>query len=60
MKKSMLEYAKIILKKVSFDKKLLIKEYRKAKAYLQPQEVQVLRLWLRTNLFIKQSKHQIN
>lgn len=60
MKKSMLEYTKIILKKVSFDKKLLIKEYKKARTYLQPQEVQMLRIWFRTNLFIKQSKHPIN
>lgn len=55
MKKSMLEYTKIILKKVSFDKKLLLKEYKKAKALLQPHEVQALRVWIRTGTFLRQS-----
>ncbi|MBL7857723.1 MAG: hypothetical protein JNM57_08535 [Cyclobacteriaceae bacterium] len=51
MKKSMFEYTKIILQKVSFDRKLFIKEYRKAQALLQPQEVQELRVWVRSNMF---------
>lgn len=60
MKKSMFEYTKIILKKVSFDKKLLLKEYKKAKALLQPHEVQALRVWIRTGIFVRQSNQQIN
>jgi hypothetical protein len=51
MKKSMFEYTKIILKKVSFDKKLLLKEYKKAKAFLQPHEMQALRIWVRTGTY---------
>lgn len=56
----MLEYTKIILRKISFDKKLLFKEYKKAKAFLQPHEVQALRIWLRNNLFMRQPNQQTN
>jgi hypothetical protein len=51
MKKSMLEYTKTILTKVSFNKTLFFKEYKKARLYLQPQEVNALRDWLRKNKF---------
>jgi hypothetical protein len=57
MKKSMFEYTKIILQKVSFDRKLFFKEYRKAQTLLQPQEVRELRLWLRNNQFPWQPNH---
>ena len=46
----MFEYTKIILQKVSFDRRLFMKEYRKAQSFLQPQEVQELRVWLRNNM----------
>lgn len=45
----MLDYCKLILKCVSFDKKLFKKEYRKALRWLSPLEVISLKLWLREN-----------
>ena len=42
---SMLEYIKIILQKVSFDRKLFEKELRKAIAMLVPDEVKTLKVW---------------
>lgn len=47
MKNSMLEYVKIILSKVSFDKKLFRKEYKKALGWLSRNEVSELKIWLR-------------
>lgn len=41
----MLEYVKVILQKVSFDKRLFTKELRKATIQLMPEEVEVLREW---------------
>ncbi len=41
----MLEYAKTILEKVSFDRRLFEKELRKALTSLIKEEVQVLRAW---------------
>lgn len=46
-KLNMLDYCKIILSKISFDKKLFRKEYRKTFEYLRPQEQQELKKWLR-------------
>jgi hypothetical protein len=45
-KLSMLEYSKIILSKISFDKKLFRKEYRKAFKYLNSNERAALRNWV--------------
>ncbi|WP_221394753.1 hypothetical protein [Dyadobacter sp. NIV53] len=42
---SMLEYIKIILQKVSFDRRLFEKELRKAIRMLMPFEVKRLRAW---------------
>lgn len=42
---SMLEYIKIILQKVSFDRRLFEKELRKAIRMLMPNEVKRLKLW---------------
>ena len=42
---SMLEYIKIILQKVSFDRRLFEKELRKAIRMLMPVEVKRLRVW---------------
>lgn len=46
MAKTMLEYSKTVLKKVSFDVKLFCKELKKALQILLPEEVEELRLWL--------------
>jgi len=41
----MLDYFKLILEKVSFDKQLFEKELRKALAYLQSSEQENLKKW---------------
>ena len=46
-KLSMLEYSKIILSKISFDRRLFIKEYKKAFRYLDNHERNALRQWVR-------------
>lgn len=46
-KTSMLEYCKIILRKMSFNRKLFRKEYRKTFTYLDPAEQNKLKQWLR-------------
>lgn len=46
----MLEYCKMILSKIRFDKKLFRKEYRKAFSYLKPNEHQALKEWVRKDL----------
>jgi hypothetical protein len=45
----MLEYCKIILRKMSFSKRLFRKEYRKTFTYLDSQEQGQLKQWLREN-----------
>lgn len=47
MKTTMLEYAKIILRKVSFDKTLFRKEYKKSLHWLTRNEAAELKGWLR-------------
>jgi len=47
LKKSMLEYCKIILEKMSFSRRLFRKEYKKTFAYLAPAEHEELKRWLR-------------
>lgn len=47
MKTSMLEYTKTILEKVSFDKKLFLKEYKNSILRLGSTEINALRNWLR-------------
>jgi hypothetical protein len=46
-KLSMLEYSKIILSKISFDRRLFKKEYKKAFRYLDNDERLLLRQWVR-------------
>jgi hypothetical protein len=46
---SMLVYCKLILEKMSFSKKLLLKEYRKSLSYLNTDEQRELKKWLRGN-----------
>lgn len=50
MKTSMLEYSKIILSKVSFNRRIFLKEYRKFQYKLIPEESNELRQWVRTNI----------
>lgn len=45
MGKTMLEYVKLILEKVSFDKALFEKELKKGVSYLLPPEVNELKKW---------------
>jgi len=46
-----LDYYKMILDKVSFDRNLFYKEYRKAVRNLQPDEITELDNWLSTKNF---------
>lgn len=47
MKKSMLEYSKHILEKVSFDQMIFKKEYKKFKRILPDQDRLALRNWVK-------------
>ncbi len=47
MKTTMLQYSKIILSKVSFDRKLFRKEYRKFITLLTEPDRQQLKSWLK-------------
>jgi len=49
----MLNYCKLILEKVSFDKTLFKKEYYKALTYLNSNERIELRVWLNSNSSMK-------
>lgn len=49
MKRSFLEYYKVVLKKVSFDRKLFMKEYAKALNTIDQNEHQHFREWLDKN-----------
>jgi len=46
MARAMLEYTKTILKKVSFDPRLFVKEVKKAASRLLPPEIEELKIWL--------------
>lgn len=46
-KKSMLEYCKTILSKMSFNRRLFLKEYRKSLSYLTAEERHQLKEWVR-------------
>jgi hypothetical protein len=46
----MLEYCKTILTKMSFSKRLFRKEYRKTFTYLDSEEHQKLKAWIREKL----------
>lgn len=48
-KRSMLVYCKLILQKMSFSKKLFLKEYRKSLSYLTDEEQVELKKWVRGN-----------
>lgn len=49
MSTTMLEYAKTILEKVSFDVKLFKKEFEKAVKMLLPEEVNELIRWIKSH-----------
>ncbi|WP_198675233.1 hypothetical protein [Pleomorphovibrio marinus] len=46
----MLNYCKLILEKMAFDRRLLIKEYRKSLRWLDSTESQELKAWMRTKI----------
>lgn len=46
-KHSMLGYCKMVLRKMSFSKKLFLKEYRKSLTWLNPEERTELKKWVR-------------
>jgi hypothetical protein len=46
----MLEYCKIILAKISFDRRLFRKEYRKTFNYLDTNEHNELKKWIREKM----------
>lgn len=48
-KTSMLDYTKKILKAVSFDQRLLLKEYFKSRDWLSTDEAKRLRAWVYRN-----------
>ena len=50
-KTTMLEYSKIILERVSFNKRLFLKEYRKLSRQLADDEMNELSAWVKTNLW---------
>lgn len=47
IKQNMLAYCKVILRKMTFSKRLFLKEYRKSLAWLNPEERNELRKWAR-------------
>ena len=49
MKTTMLEYSKIILSKVCFNRRLFLKEFKKTLQWLTHQESNDLKNWLRQN-----------
>ena len=46
----MLEYCKTVLQKISFNRSLFMKEYRKSFRYLDKEHHHELKLWLRRNV----------
>lgn len=46
MARAIFDYTKTVLKKVSFDAELFVKELKKAIQHLLPFEVEELRIWL--------------
>jgi len=60
-KLSMLEYSKIILSKISFDKRLFRKEYKKAFRSLDSHERIALKQWVRAewNVLFNSSKNNV-
>lgn len=49
-KQSMLDYCKVILLKISFNKRLFRREYRKSFKYLKPNEHNELKKWIREQM----------
>jgi hypothetical protein len=45
----MLEYCKIVLRKISFNRKLFLKEYKKSFRYLAPEDKIHFRKWAKEN-----------
>lgn len=58
MPRTMLEYTKTILQKVSFDVKLFTKELKKAVSRLMPSEIEELKIWLQSYILDKPELQQ--
>jgi hypothetical protein len=58
-KTSMLEYCKLILTKISFNKFLFLKEYRKSRKILSRSEARELRQWVRARFKFDQRSQQM-
>ena len=58
MARAMLEYTKIVLKKVSFDASLFCKELKKAISRLLPKEIEELKQWLERFINDKPELHE--
>ena len=56
---TLLEYSKIILEKVSFDKKLFKKELRKALRWMPKEEMKDLVHWCREKYNLKKYKKRV-
>lgn len=56
-KTSMLEYGKIILSKICFDRKLFRKEYRKILGYLTKNEQRELKYWIRGGIMLASERN---
>ena len=55
----MLEYCKLILEKISFNRKLFRREYRKSFRYLEPKEHFELKKWLRSRMKNRHDRHEL-
>lgn len=56
----MLDYFKLILSKVCFDRRLFWKEFKKSKQWLAPHETEELKSWLRKNKLLPSNQVQAN
>ncbi|QOI97074.1 MAG: hypothetical protein HRU69_06010 [Flammeovirgaceae bacterium] len=52
---SMLDYTKIIIAKVAFDRRLLLKEFRKSQAWLADRERSELYRWMKQHGYLPDS-----
>ncbi len=55
----MLEYCKLVLEKISFNRKLFRREYRKSFRYLEPKEHFELKKWLRSKMNRSPRRHEL-
>jgi len=58
MSRAMFDYTKIVLKKVSFDVNLFIREVQKAIKRLLPHEIEELKIWIQALMVQKPELQQ--